>query len=58
LIGIKARRQAIALKGAVKRHEIRNFSFVLRSRSSALIGASAQPGSVGLITARNMLAGG
>ena len=37
---------------------IRNFPFLLRSRSAALIGASARPGSVGLITARNMLAGG
>jgi acyl-CoA synthetase (NDP forming) len=37
---------------------IRNFPFLLRSRSAALIGASARPGTVGLITARNMLAGG
>ena len=37
---------------------IRNFQFLLRPRSVALIGASARPGSVGLITAHNMLAGG
>jgi acetyltransferase len=37
---------------------IRNFQFLLRPRSVALIGASTRPGSVGLITARNLLAGG
>ena len=37
---------------------IRNFQFLLRPSSVALIGASGRPGSVGLITARNMLAGG
>src|SRR5215210_3869852 len=37
---------------------IRNFQLLLRPRSVALIGASARPGSVGLITARNLLAGG
>jgi acetyltransferase len=37
---------------------IRNFQFLLRSRSAALIGAGARPGSVGLIMARNILAGG
>ena len=37
---------------------IRNFQFLLQPRSVALIGASARPGSVGLITARNLLAGG
>lgn len=37
---------------------IRNFEFLLRPRSVALVGASARPGSVGMITARNLLAGG
>ena len=37
---------------------IRNFEFLLQPRSVALIGASTRPGSVGLITARNLLAGG
>jgi acetyltransferase len=37
---------------------IRNFQFLLQPRSVALIGASVRPGSVGLITARNLLAGG
>jgi acetyltransferase len=37
---------------------IRNFDFLLRPRSVALIGASSKPGSVGLITARNLLGGG
>jgi acetyltransferase len=34
---------------------IRNFEFLLRPRSVALIGASGRPGSVGFITARNLL---
>jgi acetyltransferase len=37
---------------------IRNFEFLLRPRSVALIGASAREGSVGLITARNLCQGG
>jgi acetyltransferase len=37
---------------------IRNFQFLLRPQSVALIGASTRPGSVGLITARNLLASG
>jgi acetyltransferase len=37
---------------------IRNFQSLLQPRSVALIGASTRPGSVGLITARNLLAGG
>jgi len=37
---------------------IRNFDFLLRPQSVALIGASTRPDSVGLITARNLLAGG
>jgi acetyltransferase len=37
---------------------IRNFQSLLQPRSVALIGASPRPGSVGLITARNLLAGG
>jgi acetyltransferase len=37
---------------------IRNFQFLLEPRSVALIGASTRPDSVGLITARNLLAGG
>src|SRR6266446_2994896 len=37
---------------------IRNFEFMMRPRSVALIGASKRPGSVGLITARNLRAGG
>lgn len=37
---------------------IRNFDFLLRPRSVALIGASTKPGSVGLITAQNLLTGG
>ncbi|MET0192977.1 MAG: CoA-binding protein [Hyphomicrobiaceae bacterium] len=37
---------------------VRNFEFLLRPRSVALIGASTRPDSVGLITARNLLGGG
>lgn len=37
---------------------IRNFDSLLRPRSVALIGASTKPGSVGLITAQNLLGGG
>src|SRR5262245_55968101 len=37
---------------------IRNFPFLLEPGPVALIGASTRPGSVGLITARNLLAGG
>jgi acetyltransferase len=37
---------------------IRNFASLLRPRSVALIGASTRTGSVGLITARNLLRGG
>jgi acetyltransferase len=37
---------------------VRNFEFLFEPRSVALIGASTQPGSVGLITAQNLLAGG
>jgi acetyltransferase len=37
---------------------IRNFQSLLQPSSVALIGASPKPGSVGLITARNLLAGG
>jgi acetyltransferase len=37
---------------------IRNLEYLLKPRSIALVGASAQPGSVGLITARNLRAGG
>jgi len=37
---------------------IRNFQSLLQPRSVALIGASTRSGSVGLITARNLLAGG
>ncbi len=37
---------------------VRNLDFLLKPRSIALIGASPRPGSVGLITARNLLAGG
>ena len=37
---------------------IRNLEHLLRPRSIALIGASSRPGSVGLITARNLRAGG
>ena len=37
---------------------IRNFDYLLRPRSVALIGASSKPGSVGLITARNLVRGG
>jgi acetyltransferase len=37
---------------------IRNLECLLRPRSIALIGASSRPGSVGLITARNLRAGG
>ena len=37
---------------------IRNFDALLEPRSVALIGASARPGSVGLITAQSMLDGG
>jgi acetyltransferase len=36
---------------------IRNFDFLFRPRSVALIGASTRAGSVGLITARNLLGG-
>ena len=37
---------------------IRNLEYLLKPRSIVLVGASAQPGSVGLITARNLRAGG
>jgi acetyltransferase len=37
---------------------IRNLEALLAPKAVALIGASTRPGSVGLITARNMLAGG
>ncbi len=37
---------------------IRNLDFLFRPNSVALIGASARPGSVGLITAENLLNGG
>ena len=37
---------------------IRNFESLLQPKSVALIGASPRPGSVGLITAKNLLAGG
>ena len=37
---------------------IRNLEFLLNPRSVALIGAGTRPGSVGLITARNLLSGG
>ncbi|MET0651300.1 MAG: bifunctional acetate--CoA ligase family protein/GNAT family N-acetyltransferase [Hyphomicrobiaceae bacterium] len=37
---------------------VRNFEFLLRPRSVALIGASTRPDRVGLITARNLLGGG
>ncbi|MGQ0675371.1 MAG: CoA-binding protein, partial [Rhodospirillales bacterium] len=37
---------------------IRNFTFLLRPRSVALIGASPRPGSVGNVVLRNLLAGG
>jgi acetyltransferase len=37
---------------------IRNFEFLLRPKSVALIGASTRPGSVGRITAQNLLGGG
>jgi acetyltransferase len=37
---------------------IRNFDALLKPRSVALIGASVRPGSVGLITARNLLQAG
>jgi acetyltransferase len=37
---------------------VRNLQFLLRPGSVALIGASPRPGSVGLITARNLLRGG
>ena len=37
---------------------IRNLEFLLKPRSVALIGASTRAGSVGLITARNLLQGG
>ncbi len=37
---------------------IRNFDALLKPRSVALIGASTRPGSVGLITAQNLLSGG
>ncbi len=37
---------------------VRNFEFLFEPRSVALIGASTRPGSVGLITAQNLLQGG
>jgi acetyltransferase len=37
---------------------VRNFQYLLQPRSVALIGASNEPGSVGLITAQNLLGGG
>jgi acetyltransferase len=37
---------------------VRNFEYLLAPKSVALIGASTEPGSVGLITARNLLDGG
>ena len=37
---------------------IRNFEYLLRPKSVALVGASTRAGSVGLITARNLLGGG
>ena len=37
---------------------IRNLEYLLKPRSIALVGASTRPGSVGLITARNLRAGG
>src|SRR3990170_6092619 len=37
---------------------VRNLEFLLSPRSIALIGASIRPGSVGLITARNLVSGG
>ena len=37
---------------------VRNLEYLLKPRSIALVGASAKPGSVGLITARNLRAGG
>ncbi|KAB2920711.1 MAG: bifunctional acetate--CoA ligase family protein/GNAT family N-acetyltransferase [Hyphomicrobiaceae bacterium] len=37
---------------------IRNLEFLLKPRSVALVGASTRPGSIGLITARNLLGGG
>jgi acetyltransferase len=37
---------------------IRNFEFLFRPRSVALIGASSKPQSVGLITAQNLVKGG
>jgi acetyltransferase len=37
---------------------IRNFDALLAPKSVALIGASTRPGSVGLITARNLVSGG
>jgi acetyltransferase len=37
---------------------IRNLDHLLKPRSIALVGASPKPGSVGLITARNLRAGG
>jgi acetyltransferase len=37
---------------------VRNFEFLFKPRSVALIGASNTPGSVGLITAQNLLSGG
>ena len=37
---------------------IRNFEYLLKPRSIALVGASTKTGSVGLITARNLRAGG
>ena len=37
---------------------IRNFDAIFRPRAVALIGASNRPGSVGLVTAENLLAGG
>ena len=37
---------------------VRNLEYLLKPRSIALVGASAKPGSVGLITARNLITGG
>jgi acetyltransferase len=37
---------------------VRNLGYLLQPRSIALIGASPRPGSVGLITARNLAKGG
>ena len=37
---------------------VRNLEYLLKPGSIALVGASTRPGSVGLITARNLRAGG